>query len=362
MEKMVMNKSFWKNKKILVTGHTGFKGSWLSLWLDYLGADVIGLSLEPPTKKNLYTKAKIKTKILSLRGDIRDYKVVRSVIKKYKPDIIFHLAAQALVLDSYKLPLETYQTNVLGSLNVLEAARQSINKKCSIIMVTTDKCYKNDEKGKSFKECSELGGKDMYSSSKASAEIMIQSYRESFLPSSRYKNHKIGIASVRGGNVIGGGDWSKDRLIPDIINSLPLKKRLNIRNPKSVRPWQHVFDLLNGYIILAEKLYLDGKSYSEAWNFGPKPKDFRNVEWIAKELINIWESKKIIFTNKTNLPNEANLLFLNSSKSRKRLKWKPKYNLKNTLTKIVEWHKEELINKDMLEFSTNQLKDFISNK
>ncbi len=353
-----MTRAFWKNKKVLVTGHTGFKGSWLSIWLNLLGAEVIGLSLNPPTKKNLYDKAKIKTKVLSLRGDIRNYKVVSHIIKKHKPDIIFHLAAQALVLDSYKLPLETYQTNVLGSLNILEATRQNINKKCSIIMVTTDKCYKNDEKGQSFNETAELGGKDMYSSSKASAEIMIQSYRESFLPSKKYKKHKIGIASVRGGNVIGGGDWSKDRLIPDIINSLSMNKRLNIRNPKAVRPWQHVFDLLNGYIILSEKLYKDGRSYSEAWNFGPKSRECKNVEWVAKELLKIWKSEKTIFTNKVNL-SEANLLFLNSSKSRKRLKWKPKYNLKNALTMIVEWHKHELNKKDMLKYSIYQLNEFI---
>lgn len=353
-----MTKSFWKNKKVLVTGHTGFKGSWLSIWLNLLGAEVIGLSLNPPTKKNLYDKAKVSTKVLSLRGDIRDYKAVSRIIKKHKPDIIFHLAAQALVLDSYKIPLETYQTNVLGSLNILEATRQNIDKKCSIIMVTTDKCYKNDEKGQSFKETSELGGKDIYSSSKASTEIMIQSYRESFLPPKKYKKHKISIASVRGGNVIGGGDWSKDRLIPDIIKSLSMNKRLNIRNPKAVRPWQHVFDLLNGYIILSEKLYKYGGSYSEAWNFGPKSRECKNVEWVAKELLKIWKSEKIIFTNKVDLL-EANLLFLNSSKSRKRLKWKPKYNLKNALTMIVEWHKHEINKKDMLKYSIHQLKEFI---
>ena len=299
----------YKNKNVVVTGHTGFKGSWLVAWLKQMGASVTGIALDPPSIPSHYDASKLADGIQDHRIDIRNEGAIEQVILEAKPDFLFHLAAQPVVGASYDDPIETWGTNVMGTINVLEALRK-IQHDCSAVIITSDKCYDNVEWEWGYRETDALGGTDPYSASKGAAELAIRSYVKSYF-SGEYNN--VRIASARAGNVIGGGDWAANRIVPDCVESWSKNEIVELRNPHSTRPWQHVFDLLNGYIILAEKLHLDGKSYSEAWNFGPKPKDFRNVEWIAKELINIWESKKIIFTNKTNLPNEANLLFLNSN-------------------------------------------------
>jgi CDP-glucose 4,6-dehydratase len=335
-----LNNNFWEGKKVLITGHTGFKGSWLSIWLKYLGAEVIGISLDPPTEISLYKQANVAKGMLSLREDIRNGSAIKRIFKEHKPQIIFHLAAQALVRYSYEEPVETYEVNVIGTLNILEAIR-SIDTVQAAVMATTDKCYKNEENKHAYSETDTLGGHDPYSSSKAAAELLIASYRDSFYPKIQLENHNTAIATVRAGNVIGGGDWAQDRLIPDIIRAFTEGYELEIRNPDAVRPWQHVLDPLSGYIQLAELLATRGNDFAEAWNFGPDSEDEYTVNWIVEQMAKSWGKDAKWKVDKDNHPHEANYLKLNCKKANNNLNWFPKWNLSQSLKKIIEWHKPE---------------------
>jgi len=352
-----VNKDFWKDKKVLITGHTGFKGSWLSLWLQSLGAEVIGVSLDPPSKPSLYEKANIFEDIVSLRQDIRDLNAVKKIFKEYKPDIVFHLAAQALVRYSYDNPVETYETNVIGTLNVLEGVR-SIDTVRAAVMCTSDKCYENTETDYGYSEDDPMGGHDLYSSSKGAAELLISSYRNSFFSVVNFDQHNTAIASVRAGNVIGGGDWAQDRLIPDIIHSFENRIKAKIRNPDSIRPWQHVLEPLSGYIQLAEHLNNDGVKYAEAWNFGPIEDDAKPVKWIVEKLSDLWGNDAGWAKDHGFHPHEANYLKLNCDKAFTRLHWKPKWSLEEALFKIIEWHKDEALNLNCKELCLRQINEY----
>lgn len=334
-----MDADFWKGKKVLVTGHTGFKGSWLSLWLQNLKANVVGVSLDPPTTPNLYEQAKVAGGMVSLRGDIRDLDRMKSIFEEYQPEIIFHLAAQPLVRYSYREPVETYATNVMGTLHILEAIRTSKSVRAAV-MVTTDKCYENREWEWGYREIEPMGGHDPYSSSKGCAELLIASYRDSYFCAQEYPHHKVAIASARAGNVIGGGDWAEDRLIPDIIRAFEINETVRIRNPNAIRPWQHVLEPLGGYIRLAEHLFIDGIQWTEAWNFGPKEDDAKPVEWILKEIAQLWGENAAWCIDEGEQPHEANYLKLDCSKAHSRLRWQPRWTLDQALRQIVIWHKE----------------------
>jgi CDP-glucose 4,6-dehydratase len=356
---MGINQKFWKGRKVLITGHTGFKGSWLSLWLQELGAIIIGVSLDPPTNPSLYEQANIAKGILNLKYNICNKKSVIDCFEKHKPEIVFHLAAQSLVRRSYSEPVETYETNVMGTLNILEGIR-SINTVRAAVLVTTDKCYDNKEWEWGYRENDPMGGYDMYSSSKGAAELLIASYRNSFFPVSQYNRHKVAIASARSGNVIGGGDWAKDRLVPDIIRAFQNNKKVKVRNPNSIRPWQHVLEPLHGYIQLAELLTDNGPKYSEPWNFGPRGEDVKSVQWIVEQISRYWGSDtNWVNDDNDKHPHESNYLKLDCSKTNTKMNWHPKWDLIQTLEKIVEWHKEECINSNQYkELCLKQIKEY----
>ncbi len=333
-----MFNNFYKGKKILITGHTGFKGSWLTVWLSELGAQIIGYALKPPTKPNLFESAGIAEHITSLKGDIRDRKKIEYVFRKLNPEIVFHLAAQPLVRYSYREPVLTYETNVLGTVNLLEACRHSSSVRV-IVNVTSDKCYENREWIWGYRENDPLGGFDPYSSSKACAELVTNAYRNTYFNPQEYnKTHKIALSSVRAGNVIGGGDWGLDRLIPDCIKALSKNKTIIIRNPKATRPWQYVLDPIAGYLLLASRMYTDPVSFSGAWNFAPDDENMLTVEEIAKLTIQHWGRGKYII-EKSIQPHESNLLRLDSSKARISLGWKPLYSVHEALERTIKWYK-----------------------
>ena len=336
---MVINSNFWKNKKVLLTGHTGFKGSWLSIWLKKLGVELIGFSKDIPTKPSLFELAKVSENMISTMGDIRNLSVIQKVIQEHQPDIIIHMAAQPLVRKSYENPLETFSTNIMGTANVLESIKMT-EKTRVIINVTSDKCYKNNGANEKFSEDSPMGGYDPYSSSKACSELVTSSYRDSFFNPKEYQKHGVSLATCRAGNVIGGGDWSKDRLIPDIMRGVINNEIIKIRNPNAIRPWQHVLDPLNGYLTLAEKMWSAGNKFSEAWNFGPMEEDEQSVKWITKKLTKQWSSNiKWDVDNDIN-PHEENSLRLNCMKANSRLNWRPKLKLEQGLEWVVEWYKQ----------------------
>ena len=328
-----VNSSFWKNKKVFLTGHTGFKGAWLSLWLQSMNAVVKGYSLNPNTNPSLFNEAKVADGMESEIGDIRDLNQLTESVCKFNPDVLIHMAAQPLVRLSYQNPVETYTTNVIGTVNVLEAARSCNNLK-SVVSVTTDKCYENKELQRGYKENEPMGGHDPYSSSKGCAELVTSAYRQSFF------NNKDSafIASARAGNVIGGGDWAEDRLIPDILRAFEKSQPVIIRNPMSTRPWQHVLEPLSGYLVLAQELFVDGENYTGGWNFGPKDEDCKPVSWILDEMVKLWGDDSNWRLDKDNNPHEANFLKLDCSKAANQLKWFPKWRLKESLETIVNWH------------------------
>jgi len=350
------NKKFWRNKKVLITGHTGFKGSWLSLWLENLESDVCGISLEPPTKPSIFNEAKIKNCLRHEIADICNFDNLKKIMNEFKPEIIIHMAAQPLVLYSYQAPLETYKTNVIGTANVLEAARLQ-NSVRSIVCVTTDKCYENREWAWGYREDEPMGGFDPYSSSKGCAELVASSYRSSFL-----KSAGIGIATARAGNVIGGGDWAPDRLVPDILKAFEGGQAAEIRNPNAIRPWQHVMEPISGYLMLAESLYKDPLNASEAWNFGPNDHDFKPVSWIADRLSKRWGGAANWISEPGNYPHEATYLKLDISKVKQRFNWKPTWNLNTSLENIVEWHKSWINGENMRNVTIEQIKKFRSTK
>ena len=339
----MINKNFWKNKKVLVTGHTGFKGSWLVIWLKILGAKVYGYSLKPSTNPSLYKLSKIEQIInRSYIKDIRNLKSLKKVINSVKPSIVFHLAAQPSVRYSYNKPIETIETNILGSTNLLEISKNNKNIK-AIVMIATDKVYKNDEKKISFNENHALGGKDIYSASKASSELILNAYIHSF-----FNDKIIRLASARSGNVIGGGDWTKDRIVTDSISAFSKNKNLIIRYPEAIRPWQHVLEPLYGYILLAQKIYQsEGKKYVGSWNFGPKTQNNKRVIDLVKKLKKDMKSKSKIRIVKEKKLLESKFLLLNSSKSSKLLKWKKYLSFNKTIELTVDWYNDYKQRKNM---------------
>lgn len=357
----------YKNLKILVTGHTGFKGSWLTLWLKCLGANVIGYSLLPNTEPAMFQELNLQKECVNIFGDIRDAAKLNEVFQKYKPDIVFHLAAQPLVRLSYFEPVQTYETNVIGTLNVLEAAKNCPSVR-AFVNITTDKCYENKEINYAYKEDDKLGGYDMYSSSKACSEILTSSYRNSFLQNEQGERHFL-LASARAGNVIGGGDWAMDRLVPDCIKSINKNKPIQIRNPHSVRPWQHVLEPLGGYLILGEKLLKadinSAQKFTQGFNFGPNSENSITVGEIAKKIIEYYGKGEIIFDERCdaeNLLHEANLLMLDTEKANNVLDWYPVYCSDEAIKQTVEWYKRFYTSENMFEFTTNQIKQYMNAK
>lgn len=348
----MITSKFWKNKKVFLTGHTGFKGSWMAMWLSYLGANVKGYSLKEPTNPSLFVEANVKELIDSEINDIRDYDRLNSSIKKFSPDIVFHMAAQPIVRASYIIPIETYHTNVIGTANLLYASSLADNTK-AVVNITTDKCYENKELDIGYKETDPMGGYDPYSSSKGCAELVTSSFRESY-----FKNKNIGIASVRAGNVIGGGDWAEDRLIPDILRSFELNKPVLIRNPSATRPWQHVLEPLSGYLLLAQKLYEEPLKYSEGWNFGPDYKDVKPVNYILDHMVDLWPGSSWEIDSSIN-PHEAKLLKLDITKAKSKLNWNPTWDIDITLEKIVKWHISWINKNNMQDYCMKEIKTFI---
>ncbi|GAC41570.1 CDP-glucose 4,6-dehydratase [Paenibacillus popilliae] len=356
-EGKMINTSFWSGKKVFLTGHTGFKGTWLSLWLNSLGAKVSGYSLPPNTKPSLYELCKT-DKIFekSYIADIRDREAVTQAFNETNPEIVIHMAAQPLVRESYIFPAETYAINVMGTVNLFEAVRQC-DSVVSVLNVTTDKCYDNKEWVWGYREEEPLGGYDPYSSSKACSELVTNAYRNSFFHMNK-SGKVVSIASARAGNVIGGGDWAKDRLLPDCMQSLLVDKQINIRNPLSIRPWQHVLEPLSGYLTLSQKLFEEGSKYATAWNFGPHDADAKPVEWIVKSLCDKWGSDNGYRIDPTAHPHEAHYLKLDISKASMELNWTPRWSVNIALDKIVEWYHEYQNNGDMHEFSLQQIKEY----
>ncbi len=354
-----MNKDFWKGKKVFITGHSGFKGSWLSLWLSSLGSSVMGYSLPPPSSPNMFSLINLSDNVESVFGDINNYQNLYNHIKGFQPDIVFHMAAQPLVRYSYDNPLETYNTNVIGTANLLEAIKKIANTRV-VINITTDKCYENNDDIRSFAESDPLGGNDPYSSSKACSELVTHAYRNSYFSKTNYPEHRTAIASVRAGNVIGGGDWSKDRIIPDIIKSIEENRPLLIRNPNATRPWQHVLEPLSGYILLAEKLFYDGVNYSEAWNFGPNKDCSISVLDLVKKLDSIWDKKILWEIDNGVHPKESHFLQLDISKAQQKLSWNPVLSIKDTLSLIVDWSEAYKSEKNMKEYSIKQIREYES--
>ena len=342
---------FYKNKKVFVTGHTGFKGSWLTSCLLNFGAIVTGFSKKDEKLIN-YKKICYHEKVNNIYSDILDYKFLQKKLIKFNPEIIIHLAAQSLVSDSYKEPYNTIKTNVMGTLNIIEISRKIKNLK-SLVIITSDKCYLNKELRKGYKEDDTLGGDDPYSASKASAELLFKAYAQSFLSSQK----KYGYASARAGNVIGGGDWSRDRLIPDSVKSIKHNKRLIIRNPNSTRPWQHVLEPVSGYLLLAKKLYENKIKFSGSWNFGPSSRETMQVVKVVKLLFNSLGIKKNLLIKKGKFK-EANLLKLNSNKAIKKLKWQNRWNMKKSIHETARWYKKYLNNGNVKKFTIIQIKDY----
>ncbi|HZE92618.1 MAG TPA: CDP-glucose 4,6-dehydratase [Rhizobacter sp.] len=336
-----MNADFWKGKRVFLTGHTGFKGSWLSLWLQSLGAEVGGLALAPASEPNLFTVAKVADGMSSVIGDIRHLDTVRTAMTSFKPDVVVHMAAQALVRLSYQEPVETYATNVMGTVHVLEAARGVGSVRC-IVNVTTDKCYDNRERERGYREDEPMGGHDPYSSSKGCAELVTSAYRRSFMQTSG-----VALASARAGNVIGGGDWATDRLVPDILRAFERGEPVRIRNPNSTRPWQHVLEPLSGYLTLAEHLWNSGQAFAEGWNFGPANADAKPVQWIVERMVQAWGQGASWQLDAGEHPHEAHFLKLDIAKAQNRLDWHPRWPLQTALDHITGWHRAWLAKQDM---------------
>lgn len=356
MENMV-NKEFWKDKKVFITGHTGFKGSWLSLILNWLGADVYGYALKPHTNPSLYELAKIDHHVTSDIGDVRNYNLLLKTLNKIQPEVIIHMAAQPLVRESYKNPRETYEVNVMGTVNLLDAARQLDSVK-AILNITTDKCYENMEWHWGYRENEPMGGYDPYSNSKGCSELVTSSFRSSFFNPNEYLKHGVALASARAGNVIGGGDWSDDRLIPDFIRAILSGKKVIIRSPYAIRPWQHVLDPLSGYLVLCEKLCTDGTAFAEGWNFGADDNDAKNVEWIINKICELWSNGAAYELDSTPQPHEATYLKLDCSKAKALLNWHPRWNIETTLQMIVDWTRSFQSNDDMRKVSINQIEKY----
>lgn len=351
--------NFYKNKKVLITGHTGFKGSWLCILLHYLGAKVYGYALEPPTNPSLFKEAGLDKIITSYTGDVRNLAYLKEVLNKVQPEIVIHMAAQPLVRESYNIPVETYEVNVMGTVNLLETCR-FVGSVKAIVNVTTDKCYENKEWHWGYRENEPMGGYDPYSNSKGCSELVTSAYRNSYFNPAKYESHGVALASARAGNVIGGGDWAADRLIPDFIKAISSGETLKIRSPYAIRPWQHVLEPLTGYLTLAYKLMEEGVSYVGGWNFGPDDKDARNVEWITKKICSLWGNGATYEIDKAPQPHEANYLKLDCSKAKTELGWAPRWELSKTLSSIVAWHKAYINRDNIFDLTIIQIEDYLS--
>lgn len=355
-----MNPAFWQGKRVFLTGHTGFKGSWLSLWLQSLGADVTGYALNPPTSPSLFEVAKVAVGMRSIIGDVRDLDSLQKAMHDASPDIVIHMAAQPLVRYSYVNPVETYATNVMGSVHVLESVRNTRSVK-AVVNVTSDKCYENKEWVWGYREDEAMGGYDPYSNSKGCAELVTSAFRSSFFNPDDYKEHGVAVASARAGNVIGGGDWAGDRLIPDFIRAIVAGETVVIRSPNAIRPWQHVLEPLSGYLVLAEKLYDHGVQFAEAWNFGPSDSDAKSVGWIINELVSNWGDGASfrVDASAANL-HEANFLKLDCSKARMQLGWQAQWDAAETIERICAWHKAHLNGQDMKAYALGEIQQYQS--
>lgn len=352
------NGGFWKGKKVFLTGHTGFKGSWLSLWLDSLGARVTGYALKPPTKPSLFELCRVDRLTKTIFADVRDAARLRKAVLDARPQVIIHMAAQPLVRESYKDPRGTYETNVMGSVNLLEAARACRSVR-AVVNVTTDKCYENKERLRGYKEGEPLGGYDPYSSSKACSELVVSAYLNSFFNPEEFKEHRLALASARAGNVIGGGDWAADRLVPDIIRAALRGEKVLIRNPRAIRPWQHVLEPLSGYLALAGQLYRHGPRFAGAWNFGPDAGDAKDVEWIVRRMFARWPEAPGYVIDKGRHPHEAHYLKLNSSKARRGLGWKPRWKVSAAIDRTVEWFRAYQRGENMRGVCLRQIRDYL---
>lgn len=349
----------WRGRRVLVTGHTGFKGGWLALWLTQVGAHVTGLALEPESERGIYMAARVGEGLDSHIQDLRDADAVRRVMERCEPEVVFHLAAQPLVRYSYLHPLETYATNVMGTAHVMEAVRHTPSVKV-VVVVTSDKCYENREWHWGYRENDRLGGHDPYSNSKACAELVASAYRSSYFQPEVPGGHSAGIATVRAGNVIGGGDWAVDRLIPDLLRSIESKTIVRIRSPHALRPWQHVLEPLSGYMLLAEHLLREPQRYAQAWNFGPKESDVKTVEWIVDCLTKAWGDGASWMLDNQLHPHEATYLKLDASLATDCLGWRSRWSLEKTLEAIVEWHQSQCSGQDMRALSLQQIQRFLA--
>lgn len=351
---------FYKGRRVLVTGHTGFKGSWLSIWLHELGADVIGVANDPFSDRDNFVLSRVGNKIKAdIRADIRDGQRMKDIFAEYKPEIVFHLAAQPLVRLSYDIPVETYETNVMGTINIMEAIRATKSVKVGV-MITTDKCYDNCETLEGYVETDPFGGYDPYSSSKGACEVAIQSWRRSFFNPADYgKKHTVSLASVRAGNVIGGGDWALDRIIPDCIRALEEGRIIDIRSPKAVRPWEHVLEPLSGYLMLAQKMWNNPTDFCEGWNFGPEAEGISTVWEVATELIKSYGCGKLKDFSEPSAVHEANLLMLNINKAKTRLGWKPRMNTQQCMQLVVDWYKRYK-DEDVYALCLEEISSFLS--
>ena len=349
----------YKGRKVFVTGHTGFKGAWLCLLLHKLGADVTGYALEPPTNPSLFEEAGINDLITSYIGDVRDYDNLLRVMQASQPEIVIHMAAQPLVRESYKIPVETYAINVMGTVHLLEACRNTSSVK-AIVNVTTDKCYENREWHWGYRENEPMGGYDPYSNSKGCSELVTSSYRNSYFNPANYSEHGVALGSARAGNVIGGGDWADDRLIPDFIKAISTGNQVEIRSPFAIRPWQHVLEPLTGYLALAAKLFTDGAKYAEGWNFGPDDADAKNVEWIINEICTLWGEDASYGIDTNPQPHEANYLKLDCSKAKAELDWTARWNIETTLRSIVDWNKAHSKGENIKEVCDSQIEAYFS--
>jgi CDP-glucose 4,6-dehydratase len=357
MEIATPDKRFWKGKKVFVTGHTGFKGSWLCILLNYLGAEVYGYALEPNTQPALYNFCNIDSFVHSTIGDIRDIEKLKSSLQNSNPDIIIHMAAQPLVRLSYQNPVETFDINVMGTVHLLESARYCSNVK-AIVNVTTDKCYENKEWPWGYRENEPMGGYDPYSSSKGCSELVTSAYRNSFFNPNQYSKHGVAVASARAGNVIGGGDWAEDRLIPDFVRSIQNNQKILIRSPKAIRPWQHVLEPLSGYLVLAEALYTNGTEFAQAWNFGPNEDDVKNVEWIVNTICEKWGNGAAFAIDPNPQPHEATYLKLDCSKAKTMLNWHPRWDINKTIQSIIEFNKAFQNKENILELCMKQIENY----
>jgi len=359
LEAMGLNQAFWTGKRVLLTGHTGFKGSWLAIWLNMLGARVVGYSLDPPSEPSMFDSLNLAHGMESIRGDIRDREALQKAMDAHRPEIVLHMAAQSLVRRSYQSPLETFSTNVMGTVNLLDTVRFTDSVRV-VVNVTSDKCYENREWIWGYRENESMGGYDPYSSSKGCAELVTAAYRRSYFNPEQFYRHGVAVASARAGNVIGGGDWAEDRLIPDIMRAFLNDDTVTIRSPHAVRPWQHVLEPLQGYLTLARHLYDDGTAFTGGWNFGPHDDDAKPVKWVVERMCEHWPGAKVDYLNVDAALHEARYLKLDCSKARNGLGWEPKWGLEQSLAETVGWYRAYKNGDDLRRLTEAQIEAYSS--